>query len=433
MFIKKFVPRSLFGRFLLIAIIPMIIVQLLATYIFYDRHWGSMSRNMSASLSGEIALVVREFERASHKDYGEIIAATKKYMNLDVILEQDKVLPPVDESLQEYELLAGGLRNYFDFPFVIEIPEGTKYFNVMILMPKGLLTVSAPHKRLASSTTYIFIMWMTGAAVVLLIVAILFLKNQVRSIVRLTKAAEKFGKGHDMPSFKPEGAKEVRLAAIAFIQMRERIKRLLTSRTQMLAGVSHDLRTPLTRMNLQLAMMKQKKEAKEMQADIQEMEKMLDGYLDFARVESKEKTEDIKLASFISKILPGYRNYKGKIEHRINKSVIVHIKPDAFKRCFTNLIDNSFRYGDRVKITADKSDDHHVEIFIDDNGPGIPKSEYENVFQPFYRVEDSRNPETGGVGLGMSIARDIIHKHGGEISLGENEEGGLRVRIELPL
>lgn len=441
LYLKRFVPRSLYLRFFLIIIVPMVLVQAVATYMFYERHWSSMNRNLSASLAGEVGLVVRQITDSDREKWDEIFLIARRYMNFKIKFYKGAELVSMAERSErvpkDYKLFAKALENYFSFSFIITPLRETGDINISIKIPGGVLDIMTTRKRLASPTTYIFIMWMVGTAIVLLSVALMFMRNQVRSIVRLTEAAEKFGKGQDMPNFKPQGAKEIRLAAIAFIEMRERIRRLITRRTKMLASVSHDLRTPLTRMKLQLEMMKKNKETKGMKDDVAEMEKMLEGYLEFARTEisgeSKEATVDIKLYDFIKDLIDGYRNYKVKIKSDIPSGIILHGKISSLKRCFANFIDNALRYASKVEISAERKPGGYAFISIDDNGPGIIKSEHSNVFQPFYRLESSRNKETGGVGLGMSIARDIIHAHGGEVSLAKSKMGGLRVIITLPL
>ncbi len=439
--LKKLTPRSLYGRFLLIIILPMVIVQMVATYMFYERHWSSMNRNMSASLSGEIAMVIDKFIKAPKDKKQDVINQALKFMSLNISHSNNGLIDKHNVIPEQYLLFRNGLRYHFNYPFNIN-KEGEN-IKIRILLPEptgGILSITTTKKRLANPTTYIFIMWMVGTAVVLLGVSILFLRNQVRSIVRLTQAAEKFGKGHDMPSFKPQGAREIRLAAIAFIQMRERIKRLLNRRTQMLAGVSHDLRTPLTRMKLQLEMMNKCTDIDDMQSDIREMESMLDGYLEFAKEESDNRkithkelsTVNIKLYSFFEDILKGFRNHEGSTKNNINKEIAIHGHSDSLKRCITNIIDNALKYSNKVEISCQLKESI-VIINIDDNGIGIQKDDWKKVFQPFYRVDKSRSQKTGGTGLGLTIASDIIHKHGGEIKLGKSKMGGLHVEILLPI
>lgn len=439
--LKKLAPRSLYYRFLLIAIVPILLVLAVATYMFYERHWKSINRNLSSVLVGEVALITREFEHSAPEEREIIFQTAKEFLNFSVRFEEDDVLPEYRVAHQEYAVFQEALSGNLTYPFIVRKLDNMEDLEILVqfskelMVPDGVLSIIVPVKRLENPTTYIFIMWIVGAALVFMVVSISFLNNQVRSIVRLTVAAEKFGKGQDLPNFRPQGAKEIRRAGLAFIEMRERIKRLITRRTQMLAGVSHDLRTPLTRMRLQVAMLKDKKSAEELKADIDEMEKMLNGYLEFVREETgggiAEKTENINLHKFIEGIIESYRNYPGKKEIDIAPDINIKVRPDSFRRCITNFVDNSLRYGSHIKISAEELDSE-ISIIIEDNGPGIPEDKWEEVFQPFYRIEESRNKETGGVGLGMSIARDIILSHGGEIYLNNSKLGGLKIKILLP-
>jgi two-component system osmolarity sensor histidine kinase EnvZ len=432
--LKRILPRSLYGRFLLIIILPTVLAQAIAVHIFYDRHWGSMSRNMASSLVGEISMLVDGFTHSKPEEHNSIVLEAISYMGLSLHLTQDATDALPSNDADPFPYFTQQLSDRIDYPFSIQDVGETENLHIYIQIPAGRLEIIVPSKRLANPTTYIFILWMTGTAALLTIVAVLFLRGQMRSIINLTKAAEKFGKGHDIPSFKPSGATEVRLASIAFIEMKERIKRLMSRRTQMLAGISHDLRTPLTRMKLQLAMMEQNEATIDMQEDVVEMERMLEGYLDFVRGESNEPTKDINLKQFVQDILTKYKNDEGRVEFNIDEDITVHIKEHSFKRALTNLVSNGLRYGSFVCVTAYCfNDNKSVSIFIDDNGMGIPEEDRKKVFQPFYRLEHSRNVETGGVGLGLAITRDIVHRHGGEITLDTATLGGLRAIITLPL
>jgi len=434
-------PRSLYGRFLMIIILPIILSQAIAVYMFYERHWDSINRNMSASLVGEIAMVYHMLIEDKEYEYEDTLTFVRKHLGLQAYyFKTNNPLKSHIYSAEEiYPLLKDSLAHELKAPFSMgmvfedaqDLDRGGS-LEISIPVEGGLLYIYPSNKRLANPSTYIFIMWMVGSTLFLLIVSILFLKNQVRSIVRLTGAAEKFGKGHDAPDFKPQGAREIRQAAISFIQMRERIKRLLTRRTQMLAGVSHDLRTPLTRMKLQLELVEQNDATKNMQDDINEMEDMLEDYLDFARGETKERTEDIDLQKFISEIILGYGQQEGNIKLDVSGDVHIHGKPQAIRRCFTNLIDNAIRYADNVEVSV-VSNGRNASIYIEDDGSGIAEDKRKDVFQPFYRIEESRNKETGGTGLGLSITRDIINGHGGKIWLSDSLLGGLKVEISLPL
>jgi two-component system osmolarity sensor histidine kinase EnvZ len=275
-------------------------------------------------------------------------------------------------------------------------------------------------------------MWMVGTAVVLLAVAVVFLRNQIRPIQRLAQAAEAFGKGREVGDFRPSGATEVRQASAAFLAMRERILRQIGQRTEMLAGVSHDLRTPLTRMKLQLALLGLRPEVAELKRDVAEMEKMIAGYLAFARGQESEATVATDLPALLNDVVATMRRHGGDIRLKSGSDITVPIRPNAFRRCLVNLIENALRHGRRVEVSAVRRGGA-VEIAIDDDGPGVPADRREDVFRPFYRLDESRNPATGGVGLGLTIARDVIRGHGGEIELGTAPIGGLRALLRLPV
>jgi two-component system osmolarity sensor histidine kinase EnvZ len=295
-----------------------------------------------------------------------------------------------------------------------------------------VLRVIAPRRRLFSSTTYVFILWMIGTSLALFAVATLFMRSQVRPMRRLATAAEAFGKGRNVPDFKLEGADEVRQAGAAFNLMRERIQRQITQRTEMLAGVSHDLRTPLTRMKLELAMLPDSSELAELKADVAEMEKMVEGYLAFARGEGTEQPEPADLGQLLREAVATAAREGTAIELRAEGPMPVNIRPDAFRRCLANLIANAKRYAKRIVIEADYVGSA-IEIAVDDDGPGIPAGMREEVFKPFFRLDTSRNPETGGIGLGLTIARDVMRSHGGELTLGASPLGGLRALLRLPV
>jgi len=294
-----------------------------------------------------------------------------------------------------------------------------------------VLHVITARKKLFSTTTYIFLLWMVGSSLVLFAVATIFMRNQVKPIRRLAEAADDFGKGRDVRKFKPEGATEVRQAAIAFIAMRERIQRHITQRTEMLAGVSHDLRTPLTRMKLQLEMASEASGLSDLKDDVSEMEIMLGGYLAFARGEGDENQVLTNLGDFLNVVVSQARRKGGIIDLHVEGEINVPVRPKVFKRCLNNMIDNAMRHAEHVSLRVGKREDF-VDIIIDDDGPGIPEESREDVFKPFFRIEGSRNLETGGVGLGLSIARDVVRGHGGDIELDTSPSGGLRARIRLP-
>lgn len=432
-FLKKIVPYSLFGRFMLIIIIPTVLVQVVATYMFYQRHWSSVSSHMMAALAGEVAMIAYISNNQSHEERDRIHKLTNEYLTLKTTFLRNKQLRgmPIEMPNELKELHNELIKRIFS-------QVNVSYFNkkqdvkIEIQMAKGVLNIIASRKRFDNPTTYIFILWMTGTASILLIIAIMFSRIQIRSISRLAIVAEKFGKGQEISGFKPEGANEVRKAATAFLKMKERIERQINKRTEMLAGVSHDLRTPLTRMKLQLAMLGEGEDIRDLQHDIVEMEKMIQGYLDFARGEGEENSSDVNVTETIEKMVDSYRNYGSNITLTITQGIIMQLRVNAFKRVLTNVIDNGLRYGQQVMINV-MTNANYLIITVDDDGEGIPEDQRELVFKPFYRIDSARNLDKGGVGLGLAIARDIISGHGGTIALGDSPAKGLRVVIRIPL
>jgi len=355
------------------------------------------------------------------------------HMGLKILYIDGEILSSTQsvESGIMGETLAKALREAIGHPFTINSMKIDRQVIINVQLPDGVLNVVTSRKRLFSTTTYIFLLWMVGSSLVLFAVATIFMRNQVKPIRRLAEAADDFGKGRDASKFKPEGATEVRQAAIAFIAMRERIQRHITQRTEMLAGVSHDLRTPLTRMKLQLEMATEASGLTNLKEDLSEMEIMLGGYLDFAKGEGGEKQVLTNLGNMLNIVVPQARRKGGVIDLHVEGEVIVPVRPKVFKRCLINLIDNAVRYAENVSVRVGKRD-AFVDIIVDDDGPGISEESREDVFKPFFRIEESRNLKTGGVGLGLSIARDIIRGHGGDIKLDTSPIGGLRARIVLP-
>jgi two-component system osmolarity sensor histidine kinase EnvZ len=328
--------------------------------------------------------------------------------------------------------LANALNARVQRPFLIDSRSLKNLVEVYVQLPDGVLRVTAPRKRLFSSTTYVFILWMVGTSLVLFGGATFFMRAQMHPIRRLALAADAFGKGHDVPDFKLRGAEEVRQAGAAFNLMRARIQRQIQQRTEMLAGVSHDLRTPLTRMKLELAMMPESAEVNELRADVAEMAKMVEGYLAFARGDSTAKPEPVDLAQLLRDVANGAARAGQPVELKVEGPMPVSIRPDAIRRCLDNLVANARRHARRVTITADYVG-AAIEIAVDDDGPGIPEDMREEVFRPFFRLENSRNRETGGAGLGLTIARDVMRSHGGELTLDRSPMGGLRALLRLPV
>ena len=433
--IKRLLPRSLLGRSLMIIVTPLVLLQIVAGLIFYESHWDKVTLRLARGLAGDIAAVVdflRDYPGTENQAWIFDIAANT--MGLTISLREKEILPnvaPAPAGIME-RMLVRAVGEGVAKPFHFDTTSLDRHVIITIQMTDGVLEVIAPRKRLTSSTTYIFVLWMVGISLILFSVATIFMRNQVKPIRRLAGAADDFGKGRDAPRFKPEGAKEVRQAAAAFIAMRERIQRQINQRTEMLAGVSHDLRTPLTRMKLQLEMLGDATGAMELKSDVAEMEHMLEGYLAFARGEGEEPPVPTNLSTLLGEVSDQARRNGGAIDLHTEGDIVVALRPAGFRRCLTNLLDNAMRYAEHVSVRAGHRGDA-IEIMVDDDGPGIAEKDREDVFKPFFRLEGSRNRETGGVGLGLTIARDVVRGHGGDLALEESPGGGLRARIRLPL
>jgi len=409
-------------------------MQGIATYIFYERHWSSVSRNMANSLCGEVSLMASAFNVNDPLQRQLVTQDSREFMGLFLYFSPSDTLAETNITSPEHEGYATCLSQQIPTKFHVHYDKKRTLIVTDIQLPDGVLTIEASNKRLANPTTYIFILWVIGVGIFLAFVAILFLRGQVRSVLRLAEVAEKFGRGQDMPKFRPQGAREIRKAGLAFIEMRERIKRLLERRTQTLAGISHDMRTPLTRMRLQLELMDESDAKNELIKDIDEMEAMLNSYLEFTRDITSENSAPINLISFLEEITDSYKNHSGTVNFTAKKNIELTGKEPALRRCIHNLITNGLRYGNNVNIDTSLSENQNNAIItIDDDGPGIPQENREQVFQAFFRVDSSRNQETGGVGLGLAIVRDIIQRHGGEVILSDSPQSGLRVSIILPI
>lgn len=434
--IKKFLPKSLLGRSVLIIVIPLILLQLVSATVFYESHWNKVSQRLARSLAGDISAMIELIrQNPTPEGRGALFNLASNKMGMSIILLEGKILSnvPAEQTGSIVDrMLILSLKESIKRPFKVDSKSIKKHVLVSVQLPEGVLEVVANQKRLFSSTTYIFVLWMVGTAMILFGVATIFMRNQVRPIRRLAAAANNFGMGRDTPRFKPEGALEVRQAASAFMDMRDRIQRQITQRTDMLAGVSHDLRTPLTRMKLQLEMANNPDGLAEIKEDISEMEHMLEGYLAFARGEGDEAPKETDLSKMLGDVVVSARRNGSAIDLHAEGDIRVPVKPNAFKRCVTNLVENAVRYASHVSVRAGQRDEA-IEITIDDDGPGIPEEKREEAFRPFFRLDESRNRDTGGVGLGLTIARDVIRSHGGDIFLGESPSGGLRARLTLPI
>ena len=433
--IKRYLPKSLLGRSLLIIVMPLVILQVVSGVIFYETHWDKVTLRLARGVAGDIGAVINLMRRHPGLENHEWIfdvAGQNMQMKIDFKANEALDNAPVSYTSLMERMLSRALREYIGKPHRIDNESIDRHVVIDVQLPNGVLNVVTTRKRLFSSTVYVFVIWMVGTSLILFAVATIFMRNQVKPIRRLALAAENFGKGRDVSHFKPEGANEVRQAASAFIAMRDRILRQIGQRTEMLAGVSHDLRTPLTRMRLELEMIGDDVAARELKSDVQEMEHMLDGYLAFARGEGAEQPQTSNLTALLEDVVAQARRKGGAIDYHAEGLIEMPLRVNAFKRSITNLIDNAIRYAGHVTIRAGERSDS-VEILVDDDGPGIPEDKRTDVFKPFYRIEASRNPGTGGVGLGLSIARDVIQGHGGTVELADSPNGGLRVRISLPI
>ena len=433
--IRNILPRSLYGRSLLIIVTPLIILQLVSTWIFYDNHWDTITRRLSDSIAGDISFMLELMRQSPGEEaHTAILQMAKGKFGFQVSVKKGDILSaavPVENARID-DFLSRALKRSVKMPFRIDTTNFKKRVIVDIQFPDSVLTVVVPGKRLFSTTTYIFIMWMVGTSLVVFAIASIFMRNQVRPIRRLAEAADQFGKGRALEEdFKPEGAQEVRRAAAAFNLMRERLRRQIRQRTDMLSGVSHDLRTPITRMKLQLEMLGESTGVSELKDDIAEVERMIEGYLAFARGEGDERGVDTDLSRMVEEAVARWRRNGATIDCHIEGALDAWLRPDAIKRSIDNLIANAQRYGGNIWVRAGRRGEI-VEITVDDDGPGIPEDYREAVFRPFYRLDDSRNPETGGTGLGLAVARDLVRGHGGDILLEDSPHGGLRVRLRLP-
>jgi len=431
--IKRILPTTMFGRSLLLIVMPLIIVQMVSAWAFYARHWETMSRRLSADVAEDIGVTIEAMNFVADADLTKLLQRASVATEVSFSFDKDATMPPPgpgDGSGAE-EQLRIAVNSRLGAASQTEMLSNSSDFLVQAPVQGGILNAVVSRKRLTTPTTYIFILWMIGSSLILLVVAAIFLRNQVKSLRRLAAAAEGFGKGRPVAFSKVEGALEVRQAAVAFIQMRDRIQRQIRQRTEMLAGVSHDLRTPLTRMKLELELLGDNPIVAELKSDVIEMERLVQLYLDFARGEGTETPVETDIAPLIADLAAAMRRQGTELSLDQPNKLVVPIRPNALRRCLGNLIANGARYGTHVWLTSRNVEDG-IDILVDDDGPGIPLAERDHVFQPFIRLDASRNPSTGGVGLGLTIARDVARSHGGDVRLETSPQGGLRARVHLP-
>ena len=436
--LKHLLPRSLFGRSLLLIITPVVVLEMVAAYIFYERHWDTVTRRLALGLAGDVAMIIDSLpEYATPERRARFVGRVQRDFGIELELAAGAALPrePAPTGLGNRildRMLNVTLAEQLARPFRIDTASYGEKVEVLVQLDEGVLRVLTRRKRLTSTTTELFIMWMVGTSVVLVAVAVLFLRNQMRPIRRLADAAERLGKGRETGPIKPSGATEVRQATTAFLAMRERLTRQIGQRTEMLAGVSHDLRAPLTRMKLQLEMLPEGEPVANLKSDVADMESMVEAYLGFARGADSEASVPTDVPALLERIAADARRHGGAVELTMPGEMVVPLKPNAFRRGITNLVDNARAAAETVAVTAAHSGDS-IEITIDDDGGGIPETEREAVFKPFYRLDQARSPDAGGVGLGLTIARDVMRSHGGDVTLTRAPLGGLRAQVRLPV
>ncbi|MFN3960198.1 MAG: ATP-binding protein [Parvularculaceae bacterium] len=432
---KRLLPKSLYGRVALIVILPIFLMQSVITYVFFDRHWDTVTANQSANVAGQIALLTKLYEKAETPEArASVIAMAYEDLDISTRYQPEKPLPERNK-LSPFNLynatLDRQLTDGLDRDFWFDTRSWPGYVEIRVASGDGYLVFLPLRDRVFATTGPVFVLWLIGTSLLLGSIAIVFLRNQVRSILKLASAAEAFGRGRDMPDFRPSGATEVRRAGRAFIAMRERIKRHLAQRTTMLAGVSHDLRTPLTRMKLSLALLPPGEDVEELKRDVEEMEMMVRSYLEFASdLATTEDAVSFDAGALLKEAAAGPES-AGRVTVEALSGVMIEARRDAMKRALSNLISNGLKYAGHVWASL-RRDGAYVEFIIDDDGPGIPEDKYAEVFKPFFRLDEARSQQIAGVGLGLSVVRDVARSHGGDVTLARSPHGGLRAVLRAP-
>jgi len=429
---KLWLPKGLFYRSLLIVVIPIILLQITITIVFFDSVWIKANRGMTRALVAELK-ILNDVYKGDKENVEYLTDSYKNNLDFEISIKEEnfplisgeRKFSPIDRSLRRELKSSFGNNNYWfttsKYKNAVEIKIRNENEVIKFLIPKN---------KIFTSSIRIFVLWLIFPSIILIFIAVIFLRNQTRPIVNLAKAAEKFGKGDYVNEFRPSGASEIRKAAYEFDRMVKRINRHLNQRSEMLSGISHDLRTPLTRLKLQLAFLSQKEISDKMSKDIDEMENMLNDYLQFAKTQIQEDSVEINLNEFFLNICKSINNQNLKL-YEVKGDFKINGRKSSLERCFVNLIQNGLTYGKKVYVNVGKTS-HRIAISIDDDGPGIPKTEYRNIFKPFYRLDKSRSLNKSGVGLGLSIAEDIVNSHGGSIQLSESKYNGLQVKVFLP-
>ncbi len=431
MIYKKIVPTSILGRSLIIIFAPILIIVFLTIFLFYQTSWNIITKRLAQSVVADINVIVKLIDQDLKL---KAINIAKEDFKMEINYKEDTNLNPLSFR-PERGILSKRLRQQLEElnkPFFYDLSNLDQGAKIAIQLDQDLLIINVDKDRLYSESAFVFLLWMIFASLILLILSYLFMKGQIRPLKRLAIIAETFGRGLDTPEIKESGALEIRQTANAFNLMRTRIKRFLKQRTDMLAGVSHDLRTPLTRMKLQLSLMKDKSAKNELENDINEMTAMLDSYVSFVRGETSDPIEQIDLNEFLKDICQNIKTNKKNLSLKVKKNIKSSGKPIQLRRSIVNIIENAVRYAENILVDVD-SDENNILIKISDDGPGIPAEKYEDVFKPFFTLDPSRNKLKGESGLGMTIARDIIRSHGGDIKLSISSLGGLETLIKLPL
>ena len=434
--LKSMMPTGLYGRALIIIIAPMVVLQSVVAFVFMERHWDTVTRRLSAAVTQDIAALIdvygsypQDADRATVRR----IAVERLGLSVD-FLPVSEMPPPGPKpffSLLD-QALSQEISRQIRRPFWIDTVGRSNLVEIRIRLDDTVMRVFALRSAAYASNSEIFLFWMVGTSLVLLTVAIIFLRNQIKPILRLADAAESFGKGREVPGFRPRGAREVRRAALAFIEMKRRVERTMEQRTTMLAGVSHDLRTVLTRFKLELALLGNSAEVEALKKDVDEMGRMLEAYLAFARGDMGEQPAPTDMAAFLDELKSDAERNGHKTTVAFYGHPIVTVRPAAFRRCLGNLVSNAARFATSIAITGHR-DHRWLTLTVDDDGPGIPQDMREEVFRPFLRLDDARNQDEGGTGLGLAIARDIARAHGGDITLSESPIGGLRASVRIPV
>jgi two-component system, OmpR family, osmolarity sensor histidine kinase EnvZ len=436
-FLERYLPAGLYPRSLIIVIAPVIVLQAIMATVILDHHWEKVSRMLSRYIAGEMAFIIASYEAspktpASVEQLQELVG---QHLDLDLDIQTGTSLPqPLPSrrfSMLDHQL-STSIERIVGKPFWIDTGQSNLLDARVQVEPGTVFRFVTRQKRAYAANTYLFLWWMGGSSLVLLLVAVVFLRNQIRPILQLAHAAQSFGMGRDVEEFRPRGAAEVQQAAAAFLKMKERIERHVEQRTAMLAGVSHDLRTVLTRFKLELALLDDGPQVQALKDDVDEMQRMLEGYIAFVRGDGDERSNEVDIAALLHSVAHGLERSGQRIVVEVESPLFASVKPDALKRCIGNLANNATRHAATVRLAASREGPHLVFV-VDDDGPGIPLAEREDVFRPFVRLDQARNQDAGGGGLGLTIARDIAHSHGGSVRLEDSPLGGLRAVVTIPV